>query len=236
MRGRLWSPSYFAGSCGGAPLSIVKDYIADQKRPDQARLPPSPERQGYRARSPMIRQVEQVAYSYRRPVRERRVPEESLDHSPQVVLPRHTSCPTGTAGWRGVDCAGLTVRRQASYLPTCAHGAWLPTCRRGWVGQRRRPFVKQGLCLVSGNDAGRPIAADAWSGNGGARSGPPWWPRSPSRGSARTSASWCAPAFTLAVMAGVGTGLPEMSCRQRERAAPASASGISSGRRVRVRS
>lgn len=33
-RGRFWSPSYFAGSCGGAPLSIVKDYIADQKRPD----------------------------------------------------------------------------------------------------------------------------------------------------------------------------------------------------------
>ena len=33
-RGRFWSPSYFAGSCGGAPLHIVKDYIADQKRPN----------------------------------------------------------------------------------------------------------------------------------------------------------------------------------------------------------
>jgi putative transposase len=33
-RGNLWSPSYFAGSCGGPPLHIVKDYIADQKRPD----------------------------------------------------------------------------------------------------------------------------------------------------------------------------------------------------------
>lgn len=29
----LWAPSYFAGSCGGAPLSIVKDYIESQKRP-----------------------------------------------------------------------------------------------------------------------------------------------------------------------------------------------------------
>lgn len=29
----LWSPSYFAGSCGGAPLSVVQDYITDQKRP-----------------------------------------------------------------------------------------------------------------------------------------------------------------------------------------------------------
>ncbi|QDO02820.1 IS200/IS605 family transposase [Streptomyces sp. RLB3-17] len=27
------TPSYFAGSCGGAPLSIVKDYIDNQKRP-----------------------------------------------------------------------------------------------------------------------------------------------------------------------------------------------------------
>ena len=33
MRGHFWSPSYFAGSCGGAPLAIVKDYIAQQKRP-----------------------------------------------------------------------------------------------------------------------------------------------------------------------------------------------------------
>ncbi|KND30590.1 hypothetical protein IQ63_28590 [Streptomyces acidiscabies] len=32
--GRLWAPSYFAGSCGGAPLQTVKDYIENQKRPD----------------------------------------------------------------------------------------------------------------------------------------------------------------------------------------------------------
>jgi putative transposase len=32
--GRFWSPSYFAGSCGGAPLSTVNDYITNQKRPD----------------------------------------------------------------------------------------------------------------------------------------------------------------------------------------------------------
>jgi putative transposase len=30
----FWSPSYFAGSCGGAPLSIIKEYIDHQKRPD----------------------------------------------------------------------------------------------------------------------------------------------------------------------------------------------------------
>ncbi|MGC4984067.1 IS200/IS605 family transposase [Streptomyces sp. DT193] len=29
----FWSPSYFAGSCGGAPLSIVKDYTENQKHP-----------------------------------------------------------------------------------------------------------------------------------------------------------------------------------------------------------
>ncbi|MEU9738609.1 IS200/IS605 family transposase [Micromonospora chersina] len=29
----LWSPSYFAGSCGGSPLAVVKEYIENQKRP-----------------------------------------------------------------------------------------------------------------------------------------------------------------------------------------------------------
>lgn len=29
-KGALWSPSYFAGSCGGAPLDTVKQYISQQ--------------------------------------------------------------------------------------------------------------------------------------------------------------------------------------------------------------
>ncbi|MFC1433714.1 IS200/IS605 family transposase [Streptacidiphilus sp. N1-3] len=29
----FWSGSYFAGSCGGSPLAIVKEYIENQKRP-----------------------------------------------------------------------------------------------------------------------------------------------------------------------------------------------------------
>jgi len=29
----LWSPSYFAGSCGGAPISIIRQYIESQKTP-----------------------------------------------------------------------------------------------------------------------------------------------------------------------------------------------------------
>ena len=29
----LWSPSYFAGSVGGAPLAVVKQYIEQQTRP-----------------------------------------------------------------------------------------------------------------------------------------------------------------------------------------------------------
>jgi putative transposase len=31
--GSLWSPSYFAGSCGGAPLAVVKQYIEQQQAP-----------------------------------------------------------------------------------------------------------------------------------------------------------------------------------------------------------
>jgi putative transposase len=32
--GALWSPSYFAGSVGGAPLSVLRSYIENQDRPD----------------------------------------------------------------------------------------------------------------------------------------------------------------------------------------------------------
>ncbi len=31
--GRFWSGSYFAASCGGAPLPVVKQYIRQQQRP-----------------------------------------------------------------------------------------------------------------------------------------------------------------------------------------------------------
>jgi putative transposase len=31
--GALWSPSYFAGSCGGAPISFIRHYIEQQQPP-----------------------------------------------------------------------------------------------------------------------------------------------------------------------------------------------------------
>jgi putative transposase len=33
-REHLWSPSYFAASCGGAPLAIIRQYVEQQRRPD----------------------------------------------------------------------------------------------------------------------------------------------------------------------------------------------------------
>jgi len=39
----LWSPSYFAASCGGAPLDIIKDYVRSQRTPTAENGPyPSP--------------------------------------------------------------------------------------------------------------------------------------------------------------------------------------------------
>ena len=32
--GALWSPSYFAASCGGSPISIIKQYIEQQDTPE----------------------------------------------------------------------------------------------------------------------------------------------------------------------------------------------------------
>ena len=34
-KGVLWSPSYFAASCGGAPLSVIRQYIEQQKTPEE---------------------------------------------------------------------------------------------------------------------------------------------------------------------------------------------------------
>ena len=32
-RGVLWLPSYFAASCGGAPISVIRQYIEQQQPP-----------------------------------------------------------------------------------------------------------------------------------------------------------------------------------------------------------
>ncbi len=34
-KGVLWSPSYFASSCGGASISIIKKYIQNQNSPQE---------------------------------------------------------------------------------------------------------------------------------------------------------------------------------------------------------
>ncbi|MGW9592190.1 IS200/IS605 family transposase [Streptomyces chartreusis] len=33
MHRHFWSPSYFAASCGGAPLTVMRQYIEQQRRP-----------------------------------------------------------------------------------------------------------------------------------------------------------------------------------------------------------
>jgi putative transposase len=34
LRNSLWSPSYFAASCGGAPLSMIRQYVENQRTPE----------------------------------------------------------------------------------------------------------------------------------------------------------------------------------------------------------
>ncbi|MCY6499076.1 transposase, partial [Escherichia coli] len=34
-KGVLWSPGYFASSCGGAPISVIRQYIEQQQTPGQ---------------------------------------------------------------------------------------------------------------------------------------------------------------------------------------------------------
>jgi hypothetical protein len=42
----LWSPSYFAASCGGAPLGILEQYVERQKTPLSRALYPRPKGPG----------------------------------------------------------------------------------------------------------------------------------------------------------------------------------------------
>ena len=51
-KGVLWSPGYFANSCGGAPISVIRQYIEQQQTPGQVEnraLYPRPEGWGYKA-------------------------------------------------------------------------------------------------------------------------------------------------------------------------------------------
>jgi len=41
-KGALWSPSYFAASGGGAPLSVVRQYLEQQRTPHQKPSTPTP--------------------------------------------------------------------------------------------------------------------------------------------------------------------------------------------------
>ncbi len=47
-KGVLWSPAYFAASCGGAPLSVIADYVKSQREAakGRSRVPPRPEHRG----------------------------------------------------------------------------------------------------------------------------------------------------------------------------------------------
>ncbi|MCY4590562.1 MAG: IS200/IS605 family transposase [Alphaproteobacteria bacterium] len=47
-KGVLWSPSYFAASCGGAPLSVIADYVTSQREAakGRSRVPPLPQGSG----------------------------------------------------------------------------------------------------------------------------------------------------------------------------------------------
>lgn len=43
-QGVLWSPSYFVASCGGAPLSVIAEYVRSQREPSKV---PRPEGRGF---------------------------------------------------------------------------------------------------------------------------------------------------------------------------------------------
>ncbi|WP_407691814.1 transposase [Rhizobium mongolense] len=80
-RSVLWSPSYLAASCGGAPLSVIAEYVRSQREAAQgrSRLPPRPERPGIPARFRMI-------------IAPAALPLSRLRHLRSAHGPRHVHC------------------------------------------------------------------------------------------------------------------------------------------------
>ena len=59
--GSLWSPSYFAASCGGAPLEIIRTYIEQQSSPEMwRRLTSRPWMGGFYGAGDKIRNTESM--------------------------------------------------------------------------------------------------------------------------------------------------------------------------------
>jgi putative transposase len=52
-QGVLWSPSYFAASCGGASLSVISQYVQSQREASYGRpaIPPRPGGRGFSRRN-----------------------------------------------------------------------------------------------------------------------------------------------------------------------------------------
>jgi putative transposase len=52
-QGVLWSPSYFAASCGGASLSVISQYVRSQREASYGHpaIPPRPEARGFSRRN-----------------------------------------------------------------------------------------------------------------------------------------------------------------------------------------
>jgi hypothetical protein len=96
----LWSPSYFAASCGGAPISILKEYIEQQRKPIQRALYPRLGGRGFTAYwinaqsfwRPLLHLLQRLdgrsgplqLYLMRLPQRYARVLEAQLDASAQL--------------------------------------------------------------------------------------------------------------------------------------------------------
>ncbi|HBA7306222.1 TPA: transposase, partial [Escherichia coli] len=65
----LWSAGYFASSCGGAPISVIRQYIEQQQTPGQVEnraLYPRPEGRGFTAHRIRTHGIHQIFYHFSR--------------------------------------------------------------------------------------------------------------------------------------------------------------------------
>ena len=83
MHGHFWSPSYFAASCGGAPLSTIRQHIDQQRHPANApsRLTP-PRKTGLAPGNFGQRRLDQARVMLLLPPESRELTVQDLDRPP----------------------------------------------------------------------------------------------------------------------------------------------------------
>jgi hypothetical protein len=107
---RLWAGSYFAGSVGGAPISVLRQYIEQQERPVQGTLARSADSRARLHHRPEGRRTS-VHFDSERPPRDAGSRDGTRLLRSRVVADAEVLCEVHVHGSHRPDLGGLAIPR-----------------------------------------------------------------------------------------------------------------------------